>query len=83
MQSFVDKTGVSEFKRRLYRAMIRMFVWSNARISHETGSGEGRLAEGVQSLLLLEQDQGRSSSPPPRATTMMGMPGVFVTNVLC
>lgn len=56
----------AEFKRRLYRAIIGTFVWSTARLAHETEAAEGRLAQGVQVLLSEEREQGRSS--PPAAT---------------
>ncbi|KAF8415318.1 hypothetical protein L210DRAFT_3768475 [Boletus edulis BED1] len=58
-----------EFKRRLLRAIIRTYVWSTARLAHETEAAEARLGNGVQALLSAEREQGRSSPPPP---TMLG-----------
>lgn len=48
---------------------MRTYVWSTARLAHETESSEGRLAKGVQELLSAEREQGRSS---PRTVTMLG-----------
>lgn len=58
----------AEFKRRLIRSMMRTYVWSTARLGHETEASEGRLARGVQDLLSAEREQGRSSP----ARTMFG-----------
>ncbi|KAH0826638.1 hypothetical protein J3R83DRAFT_5023 [Lanmaoa asiatica] len=52
-----------EFKRRLVRAIIATYVWSTARLAHETETAEGKLAKGVRDLLSAERDQGRSSPP--------------------
>jgi len=59
---------IAEFKRRLIRCIMRTYVWSTARLGHETEASEGRLARGVQELLSAEREQGRSS----RARTMSG-----------
>ncbi|KAF8438070.1 hypothetical protein L210DRAFT_942676 [Boletus edulis BED1] len=49
----------AEFKRRLLRAIIRTYVWSTARLAHETEAAEARLGNGVQALLSAEREQDR------------------------